>query len=154
MSFFNSGSRSRKSMLTDTERVMHKLKKLVEEDLFVYEASVVNCWCDLRATRSVRPSDLERYFGCPREREEKGCGYYEKLEVREAVDAAIKEKDQIIRAKDELLVRANREKDDIVEEKDNIIRELREEISWLHVLINRLLREWHPPPPPGPCPYN
>ncbi|CAN1130202.1 hypothetical protein LINPERHAP2_LOCUS5700, partial [Linum perenne] len=89
------------------------------------------CWCDLRATRSVRPSDLERYFGCPREREEKGCGYYEKLEVREAVDAAIKEKDQIIRAKDELLVRANREKDDIVEEKDNIIRELREEISWL-----------------------
>ncbi|CAN1163582.1 hypothetical protein LINPERPRIM_LOCUS32709, partial [Linum perenne] len=55
MSFFNSGSRSQKSKLTDTERVMHKLKKPVEEDLFVYEASVVNCWCDLRATRSVRP---------------------------------------------------------------------------------------------------
>ena len=59
------------SVVTDTERVMHKLKKPVEEDLFVYEASVVNCWCDLRATRSVRPSDLERYFGCPREREVK-----------------------------------------------------------------------------------
>ncbi|CAN1755774.1 hypothetical protein LINPERHAP1_LOCUS5866, partial [Linum perenne] len=87
----------------------HKLKKPVEEDLFVYEASVVNCWCDLRATRFVRPSDLERYFGCPREREEKGCGYYEKLEVREVVDAVIKERDQIIRAKDEQLVRANRE---------------------------------------------
>jgi len=74
--------------------------------------------------------------------------------VREAVDAASKEKDQIIRAKDEQLVRANREKDEIVEEKDNIIRDLREEISWLHDSINRLLREGPPPPPPGPCPYN
>ncbi|CAN1127827.1 hypothetical protein LINPERPRIM_LOCUS29852, partial [Linum perenne] len=62
MSFFTRGSASRNKM-TDTERVMHKLKK-PEEDLFVYEASVVNCWCDLRATRSVRLRDLERYFGC------------------------------------------------------------------------------------------
>ncbi|CAN1178276.1 hypothetical protein LINPERHAP2_LOCUS33578, partial [Linum perenne] len=115
---------------------MHKLKKPVEEDFFVYEASVVNCWCDLRATRSVRPSELERYFGCPREREEKGCGYYEKLEVQEAVDAAIKEKDQIIRAKDELLVRANREKDDIVEEKDNIIREF---IIAEHIIVSSII---------------
>ncbi|CAN1188419.1 hypothetical protein LINPERPRIM_LOCUS35382 [Linum perenne] len=52
MSFFTHGSASRNSKMTDTERVMHKLKK-PEEDLFVYEASVVNCWCDLRATRSV-----------------------------------------------------------------------------------------------------
>ncbi|CAN1156989.1 hypothetical protein LINPERHAP2_LOCUS21270 [Linum perenne] len=152
MSFFTSGSKTRNSK--HTKRVMHKLKKPVEEDLFVYEASVVNCWCDLRATISVRPSDMERYFGCPREREENGCGYYEKLEVQEAVDTVIKEKDRIIRAKDEQLVRTNREKDDIVGEKDNIIRDLREEISWLHVSINRLLREGPPSPPPGLRPYN
>ncbi|CAN1823267.1 hypothetical protein LINPERHAP1_LOCUS30308, partial [Linum perenne] len=90
MSFFTHGSASRNSKMTDTERVMHKLKK-PEEDLFVYEASVVNCWCDLRATRSVRLRDLERYFSFPHEREDKGCGYFERLDVREAVDSVIKE---------------------------------------------------------------
>ncbi|CAN1148906.1 hypothetical protein LINPERPRIM_LOCUS38374 [Linum perenne] len=42
MSLFTHGSASRSSKMTDTERVMHKLKK-PEEDLFMYEANVVNC---------------------------------------------------------------------------------------------------------------
>ncbi|CAN1127624.1 hypothetical protein LINPERHAP2_LOCUS4160, partial [Linum perenne] len=43
MSFFTRGPASRNKM-TDVERVMHKMKK-PDEDLFVYEARVVNCWC-------------------------------------------------------------------------------------------------------------
>ncbi|CAN1164848.1 hypothetical protein LINPERPRIM_LOCUS33418, partial [Linum perenne] len=73
--------------------------------LFVYEESEVNCWCDLRATRSVRLKDLEPYFGCPLERENKSCGYFERLDVREAVDRVTKEKDQIIRGKSKELAK-------------------------------------------------
>ncbi|CAN1725789.1 hypothetical protein LINPERHAP1_LOCUS238, partial [Linum perenne] len=86
------------SLVSEVDRIMYKMKK-PEEDLFVYEESEVNCWCDLRATRSVRLKDLEPYFGCPLERENKSCGYFERLDVREAVDRVTKEKDQIIRGK-------------------------------------------------------
>ncbi|CAN1164721.1 hypothetical protein LINPERPRIM_LOCUS33345, partial [Linum perenne] len=43
---FTCGSTSR-NRITDVERIMHKLKK-PEEDLFVYEETMVNCWCNLR----------------------------------------------------------------------------------------------------------
>ncbi|CAN1732218.1 hypothetical protein LINPERHAP1_LOCUS1534, partial [Linum perenne] len=81
----------------------------------------VNCWCDLRATRSVRLKDLEPYFGCPLERENKSCDYFERLDVREAVDRVTKAKDQIIRGKSRELVLANKKKENITREKDNII---------------------------------
>ncbi|CAN1215932.1 hypothetical protein LINPERPRIM_LOCUS439, partial [Linum perenne] len=66
---FTHGERSRaRDKVSDYDRIMYKMKK-PEEDLFEYELSEVNCWCDLRATRSVRLKDLEPYFGCPLERE-------------------------------------------------------------------------------------
>ncbi|CAN1779932.1 hypothetical protein LINPERHAP1_LOCUS14924 [Linum perenne] len=90
--FRNMASSSR---LSDFERIMYKMKKHEEEDLFVYEGGLVECKCGLRPTRFIA-YNLERYFGCPREKEGKSCGFYEKLEVREAVDAVTKEKDEVI----------------------------------------------------------
>ncbi|CAN1807212.1 hypothetical protein LINPERHAP1_LOCUS24953, partial [Linum perenne] len=54
------------SNIIDVERIMHKLKKQ-EQDWFMYDGGEINCWCDLRATRSIAISNLERYFGFPRE---------------------------------------------------------------------------------------
>ncbi|CAN1164166.1 hypothetical protein LINPERPRIM_LOCUS33025 [Linum perenne] len=76
------------------KRIMFKMKRQEEEDLFVYEGGLVECKCGLRATRSIA-YNLECYFGCPLE-EGKSCGFYEKLEVREAVDAVTREKDEVI----------------------------------------------------------
>ncbi|CAN1160645.1 hypothetical protein LINPERPRIM_LOCUS37702, partial [Linum perenne] len=118
---------------------MYKMKK-PEEDLFEYELSEVNCLCDLRATRSVRLKDLEPYFGCPLERENKGCGYFETLVVREAVDKIRWEKDNIIRAKDKELDRAKRENQRVVREKDEIIRNLNQKIKEQQELVNFILR--------------
>ena len=55
-------------VVSEVDRIMYKMKK-PQEDLFEYELSEVNCWCDLRATRSIQLKDLEPYFGCPIERE-------------------------------------------------------------------------------------
>ncbi|CAN1757404.1 hypothetical protein LINPERHAP1_LOCUS6512 [Linum perenne] len=121
---FTHGERSRaRDKVSEVDRIMYKMKK-PQEDLFEYELSEVNCWCDLRATRSIRLKDLEPYFGCPLERENKGCGYFETLVVREAVDKIRREKDKIILAKDKELDRAKRDNQRAVREKDEIIRRL------------------------------
>ncbi|CAN1182447.1 hypothetical protein LINPERPRIM_LOCUS40839 [Linum perenne] len=73
--------------------------------------------------------DLGLYFGCPHEKEGKGCGFYEKLEVQEAVDDAKKEKDKIIQRKNEQLNRCG-----------NRIKELKEENNKLTNYVDRLVK--------------
>ncbi|CAN1757198.1 hypothetical protein LINPERHAP1_LOCUS6436 [Linum perenne] len=102
---------------------MYKLRRDRAPDLFTYHGEEVFCTCGLRATRSISHC-LERYFGCPLEKED-NCGFYLKLEIHTAVEKTKRENDYIIR-----------EKDAIIHEKDAIIYENQEEIATLRAQID------------------